>query len=316
MHDRFRRQQQHRDRRDRERTEGHGGPVDQHREQHDSDHVITALRRDFRAGEQQIERGRREREKRSPFLDRMPARQSRDQRQQRADDEEHHARDHRHVIAGDRQHVGEARNVHRVVDRPGDRVAGSGQERRGDRCLVARQRRADMLVDAVAHPLDERGVAHPERRARFRLARLDVAADEAGGADALEIQVAGEIVAAGFERRERRIEPRLELDELADSRRRALAHGEANAAERFCEPPAFDRVDTDHDAVGALAGLARFDPAGDCCAGNEMAQHRMADPLGPDRRGGKARRGGGKSQNDRNPDRFCAQRDRGAGERS
>ena len=69
MHHGFRRQQQHRDRRDGERAEGHGGPVDQHREQHDPDHVIAALRRHFRAGEQQVERRRREREKRRPFLE-------------------------------------------------------------------------------------------------------------------------------------------------------------------------------------------------------------------------------------------------------
>ncbi len=125
-----------------------------------------------------------------------------------------------------------------------------------------------------------------------------------------------EIVAAGFERRERRIEPRLELDELTDGRRRALAHGETNAAGRFREAPAFDLVDPDHDAVGALAGFAHLDPAGDRRARHEMAQHRMGDPIGSDRRGRKARRRRGQSQNDRKPDRSCAPRDGGAGERA
>src|SRR5205823_11260317 len=109
--------------------------------------------------------------------------------------------------------------------------------------------------------------------------RLDLAADEAGGADALEIQVAREIVAAGLERRERRTEPRLELDELAHRRRRALAHGKANAPGRRIEPPAFDRLGADHDAIGALARFPHFDPAGDRRARHRMAQHRMLDPV-------------------------------------
>ena len=70
------------------------------------------------------------------------------------------------------------------------------------------------------------GVAQPQARRRRRRVDLDRAEREAGGADALEIHVAREVVAAGPQRRERRRQLRLERDEAADRRRGALAHRE------------------------------------------------------------------------------------------
>ena len=81
------------------------GTVDHDTDKHDRRHDEGALGRDLRAGQQQVEERREQRRKRRPFLDRVAHREQRDERKQRAHREEHDARDHRHVIAGDRQHM-------------------------------------------------------------------------------------------------------------------------------------------------------------------------------------------------------------------
>ena len=61
--------------------------------------------------------------------------------------------------------------------------------------------RADALVDRLAHAVDDGGVAQPEAcGATGGGCGLDRAEHEAGGADALEIHVAREVVAAGPQR--------------------------------------------------------------------------------------------------------------------
>ena len=65
--------------------------------------------------------------------------------------------------------------------------------------------RADARVDRVAHAVDRRRRSAATARRRRRLGDLDRAEHEAGRADALEIKVAREIVAAGPQRRERRL---------------------------------------------------------------------------------------------------------------
>ncbi len=152
MHDRLRREQQHAEGRDRERAERQRRPVGHHADQHDRGHDEGALGRDLGARQQQIAERRDQRADRGPFLDRAGAGEAGDQRQAGAQHEEHHARHQCHVIAGDRQHVGEARDVHGVVDRRRDRVALAGDQRRGDGAAVARQHRADAGVEAVAEP--------------------------------------------------------------------------------------------------------------------------------------------------------------------
>ena len=89
--------------------------------------------------------------------------------------------------------------------------------------------RADARVDAVAQALDRGGVSQPQPGRRRRLGRLDRAEHEAGRADALEIKIAGEVVAAGPQRLERRGQPRAERHIGADRRRRALLHRDADA---------------------------------------------------------------------------------------
>jgi hypothetical protein len=66
------------------------------------------LRRHFGAGKKETERGHQKRRERRPFLDRLAIGKSLDQRQQRAQDEEHDTGDDGHVIAGDRKHVPDA----------------------------------------------------------------------------------------------------------------------------------------------------------------------------------------------------------------
>ena len=141
MHDRLRRQQQHAEGGHRQRAKRQRRPVGHDADQHDRGHDEGALGRDLGAGQQEIAEGRDQRADRGPFLDRAGAGEAGDQRKQRAQHEEHHARHHGHVIAGDRQHVREARDVHGVVDRRRDRVALAGDQRRRDGALVAGQAR-------------------------------------------------------------------------------------------------------------------------------------------------------------------------------
>src|SRR5207247_2466821 len=90
------------------------------------------------------------------------------------------------MLAGDREHVGEARHVHGFVHWRRDRVPLASDERRGDRSLVARQDRADALVDGFAHAVDERGVAQPQPGWVPRLDRAHGTQHETRGANTLE----------------------------------------------------------------------------------------------------------------------------------
>jgi hypothetical protein len=105
--------------------------------------------------------------------------------------------------------VAEAGNEHRVVDGLGDRVAPPGQQRGGDGALVTLQDVVDARVDRVAQALHERGIAQRQAAAGRRLLRLDGAHHKAGGADALKIEVAAEIVGARPQRRQRRLQPQV-----------------------------------------------------------------------------------------------------------
>ena len=86
---------------------------DQDRDQHHRGHEKRALRGDLGSGQQQVKGGGQQGCDRRPFLDRKTDGERRDQRQQRADREEHDAGDHRHVIAG---HVPSAIRCKLVLD--------------------------------------------------------------------------------------------------------------------------------------------------------------------------------------------------------
>jgi hypothetical protein len=80
-------------------------------------------------------------------------------------------------------------------------------------------------------------------------------------AEALEIEVAGKILAAGPQRRQRRIELRLDLDKSTGRRRQTAANGEPDTLRLVDDAVALDPLDAQHEAVGLLALVAQFDKA-------------------------------------------------------
>ena len=91
---------------------------------------------------------------------------------------------------------------------------------------------------------------------------LDGAAHEARSADALKVEVAGEIVAAGRERLQRRIEQRFDFDEGAGGRRHAALDREPHALRLLVHAAAVDAVDAQHKAVGVwLSSRSSTKPA-------------------------------------------------------
>ena len=186
--------------------------------------------------------------------------------------------------------MAEARNEHRVVDRGRDRIAPSGQQRRGDRAVVAVERGADARVDRVAQALHDGGIAQPQTAGIRRHRGRDRAHHEAGRADALEEHVAGEIIAAGPQRRERRHQPRLQLHEAADLGRGPLAHRQAHALELDVAALCLHRGDAQHETVGALADVAGLDEARQRDGIQRLRQHRMRDTCRVPGRHGKAAR--------------------------
>src|SRR5437879_13704936 len=95
------------------------------------------------------------------------------------------------MLAGNRQHVGQAGNIHGVVERLGDGVTLAGDQRRGDRARVSRNRGTDTPVDSVAHALDDGRVAEPEARTARRGGDLDLADRQAGRTESLTLAIAG-----------------------------------------------------------------------------------------------------------------------------
>src|SRR5262249_62022297 len=120
---------------------------------------------------------------------------------------------------------------------------------------------ANAGIGGGADPVDEGGVAEPRARPPGRLDRLDGAVRKPGRADALEVEVARKVVAAGAQRLERRIEARLDGDEAADRWRRPPRGREPHALGQFREAAAPDRLHLDEDALGARPPLAPPRPA-------------------------------------------------------
>ena len=83
--------------------------------------------------------------------------------------------------------MGEARDIHRLIDRRRDRIALSGNERRRNRTGIARYRGTNTLVDTVADAFDECRVTQTEALRLRRRLDLDPAGNEADRADLLEI---------------------------------------------------------------------------------------------------------------------------------
>jgi hypothetical protein len=287
MHDGFRRESQHHQSGDGQRAHGHGRPVKQHAQQHDGDHDEGTLRRHLIAGENEIEPSNEKRGERRPFFDRRTVGESRDQREEGAENEKYRAGHHRHVIARDRQHVANAGNKQRVIDVWRNGVAPAVDQHRRNGAFVARKYGAYARIDSIAQPLNE-GVSALENSLRGRGGHFDGAAHEAGGANALEKYIAREIVTARLDRLQRRIERGFGFDERSGRWRHAALDQKPHAPRRFLDPAAVDAVDTEHEAVGVLALLAQFDKAGHRHTRGREAQHLLIDERGFQRRNGKA----------------------------
>jgi len=173
-----------------------------------------------------------------------------------------------------------------------DRVALAGDQHRGDGAGVALHHGANARIDRVAQSLDEGIGAHARTCRHRRRDDLDGAVHKAGRADALEIKVAGKVVAAGPQWLQRRVELRFHLDEGAGGRRRAAAHRQPHALRFPGDAVAVDPLDPHHEAVGLLALLAQLDETGERNAVGRIAQNRMIDQHGLQRGNGKAGRYG------------------------
>ena len=178
--------------------------------------------------------------------------------------------------------MGEARDVHRVVDRRRDRVALAGDQRRRDGALSPGSTARMRSSIASRMPSIDGGVAQPQRRRT------------AGGFDRLDARRAqsrrrrcpgntyrarsrsrrAAAAASGGDRRA------LNVNEAADRRRGALAHRDAHALGRLRRSGRLRAVDAHDDAVGALALLAHLDKARERDACRSDSQDRMRDPRG------------------------------------
>ena len=280
MHDGLWRQQQNDNRRHRERAESQCRTIEHNADKDNRDHDVGALGRHLGAREQQIKGRRQERSRCSPLLDRPSMSERRDQCQNCADHEKHDPRDNRHVIAGDRQNVRKARDVHRIIDRRRYRIAFARDQRRGNGPSISGQRRTDAIVDRLAYSVDGGCVSQPKPCGRRR--RLDPDGPEriAGGADFLKIHIASKVVAAGSERLHGRRQVRLELNKAADWRRAALAHRDAHPMRYRRRTKRIEPLNTDHDAVASLPLFANLHKPGKCGACDRKLQDRMSNTRG------------------------------------
>src|SRR5581483_11815567 len=173
--------------------------------------------------------------------------------------------------------MAKTRDVHGVVDRRRNGVAFACDQRGGDGAAVARNDSANATVDGVTKSLDRSGRAQAPVPLNWRLDGLDGTEHEAGRADTLEVEITGEIVAAGAQRRERRAQARAKADVAADWRRRALAYGDADAIGFVAEAGAFELDCLHDDAIRAVALLAGLDKTLDQYVAGRKFQNRMGD---------------------------------------
>jgi hypothetical protein len=117
----------------------------------------------------------------------MPIGEARPGQEECAHCKEYKARHHRHAIAGDRQHVREAGNVHGLVDLARNGIALAGNQRGGNGAAVARQDSTNALVDRFPDAVDEYRIPQPQRVRMRRLGRAQLSQHEPGSAKPLKI---------------------------------------------------------------------------------------------------------------------------------
>ncbi len=110
-----------------------------------------------------------------------------------------------------------------------DEAALAGDERRRDRAGLSADRIGDAAGQRVAGPVDRRDHRQIERRRDGGGRSLDLAGERADGADAVEVGVAGEVVAARPRRLRQRQQARPAGDEIAGRDALQVAQGRADA---------------------------------------------------------------------------------------
>ena len=235
---------------DREGEIAHGErpPVHDDGAQHDQRHHQRPLGADPRAGGDVVEDRADHRHDGRPFLDRISQRQRRRQRKQAPRHDEEDPSDQRHLHAGNRDDVKDARFADQVLGVVRQEVALSGDHGGGDRPLVAADDGVDAQGEAVAGMVDAGGKTLAPGRIVRRRQKLDAAERRTDSADAGEEGVAGKIIPARQRRARRRQEPRLEPDIVACGDVRRPARGDPHAARSLVARHAFRARDRDHHA--------------------------------------------------------------------
>ena len=181
---------------------------------------------------------------------------------------------------------------HRIVDRRRDRVAFAVQQCRRNRAVVTAQALPDAGIHAVAQRVDDHGIFQPQPAVLRWRGDLDRSMDKAGGADALEIQIAREVVRTGSKRREWRRQAGLELGEAADRRRRPLLHRQADTPDLGQRPARAAQVlhagHAQHESIGLLALFADLDKSRQRHRIERTHQHIVRDNRRTNRGSGEA----------------------------
>src|SRR5262245_60538201 len=162
------------------------------------------------------------------------------------------------MIAGDRQHVSKARDVHGVVNGRRDRIAFTCNQRRRNGTSIAGQRRTDLVVNRLAYRVNDCRVSQPKAWLRWR--RLDLQSTEgvAGSPNLLKIHIARKVIAARSQCLHGRRQMCLQLDEAADWRSCTLSYGDTHTLRWGSYTGRVETVDTDHNTIAAFSFFTDF----------------------------------------------------------
>ncbi len=200
--------------------------------------------------------------------------------------------------ARDRDDVIDPGRPQRVVRRRRDQPALARDESGGDRACLAAVGVGDPSGQGIA------GIVHvggePERP-RYRLGRRlhrDLAEQRAHGADAAEIGVAGEVVAAGARGLRGRQQAGRGGDEVARTQRRRLLERDAHADRPLGRRHRAEARDPHHEAGPLLPFLEGLDQTRER-RDRDAGQHRRRHPCDPVRARRKAEQGRDQRERDR-----------------
>jgi hypothetical protein len=142
-----------------------------------------------------------------------------------------------------------------------DQAALAGDERGCDRTGLPADGISDPAGQRVAGPVDRRDHREIERRRGGGRAQLDLAGERADGADAVEVGVAREVVAARPRRLRQRQQARPAGDEIAGSDALQVAQGRAHAGRPALGGKPRELARPDDDAASPDALLDDLDEA-------------------------------------------------------